>query len=224
MSATWPRRLAAEALGTGLLLAAIVGSGIMGERLAAGNAAIALLANSVATGCALASLIAVLGPISGAHFNPVVTLSLAVRGDFPRALALPYIVVQLASAVAGVAVAHFMFGEPVLAYSVKARAGVHQVASEFVAAFGLMLVVWACIRLRLASAPALVAAWIVAAYWFTASTSFANPAVTLARCLTDSFAGIRPADVLPFVAAQFAGAAMATGLVEWFFGKPARIA
>lgn len=220
MSATRAQRLASEAIGTSLLLAAIVGSGIMGERLAAGNAAIALLANSVATGCALATLIAVLGPVSGAHFNPIVTLSLAARGEFPRGLALPYVAVQLASAVAGVVLAHFMFGEPALAYSTKARAGVHQLASEFVAAFGLMLVVWACIRVRLASAPALIAAWIVAAYWFTASTSFANPAVTLARCLTDTFAGIRPADVLPFVAAQVAGAAAATGAAMWIFGKP----
>jgi glycerol uptake facilitator-like aquaporin len=218
VSATLPRQLAAEALGTGLLLAAIVGSGIMGERLAGGNAAVALLANSLATGCALAVLIAVLAPVSGAHFNPLVTLSLAARGAFPRSLALPYVAVQIVSAVAGVALAHAMFGTSLFAFSVKARSGMAQAVSELVAAFGLVMVVWACARRPRLPAPALVAAYIVAAYWFTASTSFANPAVTLARCLTDSFAGIRPVDVPLFVAAQAAGAVAATALAGWLFG------
>ena len=220
MSAAWPRRLAAEALGTALLLAAVVGSGIMGERLAAGNMAIALLANTAATGCALAVLIAVLAPVSGAHFNPVVTLSLAARGAFPRALVMPYVLAQVASAIAGVALAHFMFGEPVLAIATKPRSGIHQAASEFVATFGLLLVVWACAKRANAAAPALVALWIAAAYWFTASTSFANPAVTIARSLTDTFAGIRPSDAPLFIAAQVLGAAAATGVSAWLFDAP----
>ena len=215
-----PRRLAAEALGTALLLAAIVGSGIMGERLAAGNAAVALLANTAATGCALAVLIAVLAPVSGAHFNPVVTLSLAARGAFPRALVMPYVLVQLASAIAGVVLAHFMFGESLLAFSTKPRAGIHHAASEFVATFGLVLVVWACAKRPVAAAPAVVAAWIAAAYWFTASTSFANPAVTIARSLTDTFAGIRPVDAPLFVVAQVVGAAAATLVAAWLFEPP----
>jgi glycerol uptake facilitator-like aquaporin len=217
VSAGWPRRLAAEALGTALLLAAVVGSGIMGERLAAGNAAIALLANTAATGCALAVLVALLAPVSGAHFNPVVTLSLAARGAFPRALVMPYVLVQLVSAIAGVALAHFMFGEPMLAFSTKPRAGIHQAASEFVATFGLLLVVWACAKRPVAAAPALIAAWIAAAYWFTASTSFANPAVTIARSLTDTFAGIRPLDAPVFIAAQVLGAGAATLVAPWLF-------
>jgi len=210
------RRLAAEALGSGFLLAIVVGSGIMAERLAGGNAALALLANALATGFGLAVLIACLGPVSGAHFNPVVTLSLAARRELAWSEAMPYVAVQVAAAGAGVVAAHLMFDEP-FALSTKVRSGPHQLWSEFVATFGLVLVVWACLRQRLAAAPAWIAAYITAAYWFTASTSFANPAVTLARCLTDSFAGIRPADVSGFVAAQLAGGLAATGVAGWLF-------
>lgn len=220
MTATLGRRLVSEALGTALLLAVVIGSGIMGERLSGGNIAIALLANAIATGCGLAVLIAVLGPISGAHFNPVVTLSMAARKDIPWAQVPPYLVVQFASAIAGVIAAHFMFGEPLIAPSAKVRTGVHQLWSEFVATFGLMLVIWGCARHRLVGAPALIAAYITAAYWFTASTSFANPAVTIARCLSDTFAGIRPNDVLGFITAQVMGAAAGTWLSAWLFQQP----
>ena len=223
MTHTLGRQLAAEALGTGLLLAVIVGSGIMGERLAGGNAAIALLANAIATGCGLAVLIAVLGPISGAHFNPVVSLSMAALDEFPWSRVLPYLGVQVFFALLGVAAAHFMFGEPLLTPSSKMRAGPHQLWSEFVATFGLMLVVWGCVRQRLPATPILVGAYITAAYWFTASTSFANPAVTIARCLTDTFAGIRPDDVPGFIAAQFAGAAVGTWVSNWLF-RESRVA
>jgi glycerol uptake facilitator-like aquaporin len=217
------RRLAAEGLGTAFLLAAIIGSGIMGERLAGGNAAIALLANAVATGCALAVLIAVMGPISGAHFNPVVTLALASQGDFEWPDVLPYVLVQLAAAFAGVAAAHLMFGEPLFSASVKARAGVAQWWSEFVATFGLMMVVWGFLRQRLAGAAVAIAAYITAAYWFTSSTSFANPAVTLARSASNTFAGIDPDHVWAFIGAQLAGAAAATLAMRWLFGQaPAR--
>jgi len=210
------RRLAAEALGTAFLLAIVVGSGIMAERLAGGNVAIALLANALATGFGLAALIACLGPVSGAHFNPVVTISLAARGEFAWKDAAPYIAVQVASAALGVVAAHLMFDEP-FALSTKVRSGPHQLWSEFVATFGLVLVVWACVRQRLAAAPAWIAAYIAAAYWFTASTSFANPAVTIARCLTDTFSGVRPADVPGFVAAQLAGGLAATAVAGWLF-------
>jgi glycerol uptake facilitator-like aquaporin len=211
------RPLAAEALGTSLLLAVVIGSGIMGERLAGGNAALALLANAIATGCGLAVLIAIFAPVSGAHFNPCVTLSMAWRGDFPWRGVIPYVAIQLVSAVAGVLAAHYMFGEPLLNPSVKARAGVHQLWSEFVATFGLMLVIWGCVRQKLAAAPFLIAAYITAAYWFTASTSFANPAVTIARSLSDTFAGIRPGDVPGFIAAELAGAAVGTWVSSWLF-------
>jgi glycerol uptake facilitator-like aquaporin len=211
------RRLVAEALGTGLLLAIVVGSGIMGERLAGGNDAIALLANALATGCGLAVLIAVFAPVSGAHFNPVVTLSLAWKRLLPWSDAAWYVPVQFVAAIAGVVAAHFMFGEPLLSMSAKVRVGVHQVWSEFVATFGLMLVVWACVRGKAAVAPALIGAYITAAYWFTASTSFANPAVTIARCLTNTFAGIRPDDVTGFIGAQLAGAAAGTIVSTWLW-------
>jgi glycerol uptake facilitator-like aquaporin len=211
------RRLAAEGLGTGLLLAVVIGSGIMGERLANANAAIALLANALATGCGLAVLIAVFSRVSGAHFNPCVSLSLAWHGEFPRRDVLPYVIVQVAAALAGVAAAHFMFAEPLFTPSLKTRIGIHQLWSEFIATFGLMLVIWGCVRQRLAATPFLVAAYITAAYWFTASTSFANPTVTLARCLSDTFAGIRPDDVPGFIAAQLAGAAAGTWVSTWLF-------
>jgi glycerol uptake facilitator-like aquaporin len=211
------RRLTAEALGTGLLLAVVVGSGIMGERLSGGNAAIALLANALATGCGLAVLIPVFAPVSGAQFNPIVTLSLAARRRLPWRDAAWYVPIQFGAAIAGVLVAHFMFGEPLLSWSVKVRVGVHQLWSEFVATFGLMLVIWACVRAKAVTAPALIGAYITAAYWFTASTSFANPAVTIARCLTNTFAGIRPDDVIGFIGAQVAGAAAGTALSIWLW-------
>ena len=211
------RQLAAEAIGTALLLAVVIGSGIMGERLAGGNTAIALLANAIATGCGLAVLIAILSRVSGAHFNPCVTLSMAWRGGFPWRHVLPYVFVQLAAALAGVAAAHLMFAEPLFTPSVKVRVGIYQLWSEFVATFGLMVVIWGCVRQRLAATPFLVGAYIAAAYWFTASTSFANPAVTLARCLSNTFAGIRPDDVPGFIAAQFAGAAAGTWVSTGLF-------
>jgi glycerol uptake facilitator-like aquaporin len=206
------RRAAAEALGTALLLAAVVGSGIMGERLAGGNVAIALLANSLATGFALAALIVAFGPRSGAHFNPVVTLALALRGDFEKREVAPYVAAQFAGALAGVAAAHLMFDLPLLQYSAKARSSVGLWFSEAVATLGLVLVVLSCNEKRPWAAPLAVSSYIAAAYWFTASTSFANPAVTLARGFTDSFAGIHLNHVLPFVAAQLVGAGLAVAI------------
>jgi glycerol uptake facilitator-like aquaporin len=198
-----------------LLLAAVVGSGIMGERLAGGNVAIALLANTLATGAALVALILGFGPISGAHFNPVVTLADAVQGRLPARTAAAYVAVQVAGAFAGVLLAHLMFGEPAFSMSTHERSGLAQALSEGVASFGLLAVIAGCARRQPNAVPFAVAAWITAAYWFTASTSFANPAVTLARAATDTFAGIRPADVPAFVAAQLAGAALATGFFRW---------
>jgi glycerol uptake facilitator-like aquaporin len=203
------RRAAAEGLGTALLLAVVVGSGIMGERLAQGNDAIALLANSLATGCALAALIVAFAPRSGAHFNPVVTLALMLRGELAKRDALPYIALQFVGALAGVVAAHLMFDLPVLQYSLKARSSLGLWWSEVVATFGLVLVVLSCDARKPWAAPLAVAGYITAAYWFTASTSFANPAVTLARGFTNSFAGIDLNHVLPFVAAQIAGAGLA---------------
>lgn len=210
-----PRRLAAEAVGTAFLLAAIVGSGIMGERLAGGNIAIALLANTLATGAALVALILTFGPISGAHFNPAVTLADAWQQGLPWREVPGYVGAQLAGAFAGVAAAHLMFGEPLFSASTNIRAGSAQAFSEFVATFGLLAVIWGCSRRRSSAVPFAVAAYITAAYWFTASTSFANPAVTLARSLTNTFAGIRPEDVPVFLVAQLLGAAAATLLFRW---------
>ncbi len=215
MTPSLGRRAAAEAVGTALLLATIVGSGIMGERLAGGNVAMALLANSVATGAGLVALILTFGPISGAHLNPAVTLADASQGGLPWREAPAYLTAQVAGAFAGVAAAHLMFGAPLFAASAHARAGGAQLWSEFVATFGLLATIWGCSRTRASAVPFAVAAYIVAAYWFTASTSFANPAVTLARAATDTFAGIRPADVPGFVAAQLAGALAATALFRW---------
>ena len=216
MGATaYSRRLVAEALGTAFLLAAVVGSGIMAERLAAGNVGLALLANAIATGAALIALILTFGPVSGAHLNPAVTLSAASQRALPWREVPGYIGVQVAGALAGVWMAHLMFGLPVLMVSSHARSGPAQVFSEFVATFGLLAVIWGCSRRRVDSVPFAVAAYITAAYWFTASTSFANPAVTMARALTDTFAGIRPADVPGFMAAQLSGAFAATLLLGW---------
>lgn len=209
------RRLVAESLGTALLLAVVVGSGIMAERLAGGNVAIALLANTIATGAGLVALILTFGPISGAHFNPAVTLADAWQGGLAWREVPAYIGVQILGAFAGVAAAHLMFGEPLFSASQHARAGYAQLWSEFVATFGLLAVIWGCVRSRPGVVPFAVGAYISAAYWFTASTSFANPAVTLARAASDSFAGIRPIDAPGFIVAQLLGAWAATALFRW---------
>jgi len=209
------RRYAAEAIGTAFLLAAVVGSGIMGDRLAGGNAALALLANTVATGAALVTLLLTFGPISGAHLNPAVTIAAAWEHGLPWRDVSGYIAAQVGGALAGAAIADLMFGEPVFAFSRHMRSGPPQWLSEFVATFGLLSVIWGCSRQRSAAVPFAVAAYVTAAYWFTASTSFANPAVTLARSLTDTFAGIRPTDVPGFILAQALGAAAATSVFRW---------
>jgi glycerol uptake facilitator-like aquaporin len=212
---TWARRIASEAVGTGLLLAAVVGSGIMGERLAGGNVAIALLANTLATGAILVAIILAFEPISGAHFNPAVTLADASQSGLPWREVPGYLVAQVVGAFAGVAAADLMFGEPVFSASRHARAGSAQLFSEFVATFGLLCVIWGCARRRSSAVPFAVGAYITAGYWFTSSTSFANPAVTLARSASDTFAGIRPADAPGFIVAQLVGAAAATLLFRW---------
>jgi len=209
------RRVTAEAVGTALLLAAVVGSGIMANRLAAGNEAIALLANTIATGAALVALILTFGPISGAHFNPAVTIADASQGGLAWREVPGYLCAQIGGAVLGVWAAHLMFGEPVFMLSLHQRSGSAQMFSEFVATFGLLAVIWGCARTRAAIVPFVVAAYISAAYWFTASTSFANPAVTLARAASDTFAGIRPADAPGFIVAQLLGAGAATILFRW---------
>jgi glycerol uptake facilitator-like aquaporin len=209
------RRVASEGIGTALLLAAVVGSGIMGERLAGGNVAIALLANAIATGATLVALILTFGPISGGHFNPAVTLAVAAEGGVTWRDVPAYLAAQLAGAIAGVWIAHLMFGEAVLQFSTHLRAGGAQLFSEFVATFGLIAVIWGCSRNRVEAVPMAVGLYITGAYWFTASTSFANPAVTIARALTNSFSGIRPADAPGFILAQALGAAAATALFRW---------
>ncbi|HXL80640.1 MAG TPA: MIP/aquaporin family protein [Pyrinomonadaceae bacterium] len=209
------RRVVAEALGTAFLLAAVVGSGIMAERLAGGNSAIALLANTLATGAALGALILTFGQISGAHLNPAVTLADASQGGISWRHVPAYIGAQIIGAFAGVAAANVMFGLPVFFASHHARSGWRQLFSEFIATFGLLAVIWGCSRLRSNAIAFAVAAYIMAAYWFTASTSFANPAVTLARSASDTFAGVRPADTPGFILAQLLGAAAATTLFRW---------
>lgn len=210
-----PRRLVAEALGSALLLAVVVGSGIMGERLAGGNVAIALLGNTLATGAALVVLIGVFGPISGAHFNPAVTLVAALRRELPWRLALAYPVAQVVGAVLGVWIAHAMFGEPIVQVSTKLRAGGAQALAEVVAIFGLVATILGTVRFKPESTPMAVGLYITAAYWFTASTSFANPAVTIARSLSDTFAGIAPSCAPAFILAQLAGALLAAGVFGW---------
>ena len=205
----------AELIGTALLLACVVGSGIMGERLAGGNVAIALLANSLATGFGLVALIVAFAPRSGAHFNPLVTLAFALRAGFPPRLVLPYLAAQFAGAILGMLAAHLMFDLPLLQVSANARTGVGQWSSDVVATFGLVWVVLSCDQARPWSAPVAVGAYIAAAYWFTASTSFANPAVTLARGFTATFSGIDPSGIPAFVLAQIAGA----GLAAWLSGS-----
>jgi glycerol uptake facilitator-like aquaporin len=219
------RRLAAEALGTAFLLAAVVGSGIMAERLSGGNVAIALLANTLATGTALVVLIAIFGPVSGAHFNPAVTLYFTLRREISPALGGAYLLMQLAGALCGVWAAHLMFAAPVFEISLKLREGPAQAFSEFVATFGLIGTIAGAIRFRPQSVARLVGLYISAAYWFTASTSFANPAVTLARTLSDSFAGIAPHSIPAFIAAQLAGAVAGYVFFGWLFApdNPAQI-
>ena len=212
---TWLRKLLAEGLGSALLLAVVVGSGVMGERLAGGNVAIALLGNTLATGAALIVLIWVFGPISGAHFNPAVTLVAALRRELPWRLALAYPIVQLIGAILGVLLAHAMFGEPLAQISTKARNGAGQALSEIVATFGLVAVILGTTRFRPENTAVAVGLYITAAYWFTASTSFANPAVTAARSLSDTFAGIAPSSAPAFILAQIVGALLAAGVFGW---------
>jgi glycerol uptake facilitator-like aquaporin len=210
------RRLAAEGLGTAFLLMAVVGSGVMAQRLAGGNLALALLANTIATGAALVVLISIFGPVSGAHFNPAVTLFFALRRELPPAMGAAYVTVQVVGAVAGLYAAHAMFAMPLVEVSTKLRDGPAQWLSEFIATFGLLLTIAGCSR-KPDTTPTLVGLYIVAAYWFTASTSFANPAVTVARSLTDSFSGIAPRSAPAFVAAQLFAALAAYGVLGWLF-------
>ncbi|HTD35878.1 MAG TPA: aquaporin [Candidatus Limnocylindrales bacterium] len=218
------RPVAAEFVGTALLLAAIVGSGIMAERLCGGNTGLALLANTIATGGALVALILAFGPVSGAHLNPAVTLADAWQGGIAWRAVPAYVVAQFAGALAGTALADGMFGLPLFFASGHVRAGTGMLVSEFVATFGLLATIWGCVRSRPAATPFAVAAYIVAAYWFTPSTSFANPAVTIARSFTDTFAGIRPQDAGGFILAELAGAAAATALFAWLSRIPAEAA
>ena len=216
------RRLAAEALGTALLLAIVIGSGIMGERLAGGNVAIALLGNTLATGTGLAVLIVMLGPISGAHFNPAVTLAFALRREIGWRLAAAYAGVQIVAAIAGVWLAHAMFAEPIWQVSTKLREGAGQGIAEFVATFGLVGAILGSLKFRPEATAWIVGLYITSAYWFTASTSFANPAVTIARALSDTFAGIAPQSAPQFIVAQLLGAAAATAAFGWLLTETKR--
>jgi glycerol uptake facilitator-like aquaporin len=215
-----PRRLAAEALGTAFLLATVVGSGIMADKLAGGNQAVALLGNTIPTGAILVVLITVFGPISGAHFNPAVTLCFLIRRGIDAPDALAYVAAQLVGATIGTWCAHLMFDLPILMWGGTGRAGIGQWTGEAIATFGLVITILACLRSRPKAVAAAVGLYITAAYWFTSSTSFANPAVTVARALTDSFAGIRPADVPAFLLAQLAGALAASLVAGWLFAEP----
>jgi glycerol uptake facilitator-like aquaporin len=219
-----PRRLVAEGLGTALLVAVVVGSGIMGERLAQGNDAVALLGNTLATGAALVVLILIFGPVSGAHFNPAVSVSLALRGELPWRCAAAYVPCQLAGGICGTLLAHLMFAMPPLLAGTKMRAGGGILLGEFVATFALLATIIGCRRFRPDAIPYAVGLVITAGYWFTSSTSFANPAVTVARALTDSFAGIRPADAPGFILMQLAGALAATVLFAWLLAERRAIA
>jgi glycerol uptake facilitator-like aquaporin len=215
MKTTLSRRVGAELLGTAFLVATVIGSGIMADRLANGNVALALLANTIATGAALVALILAFGQVSGAHFNPVVTLMDALERGLPWTETPYYVVGQIVGGISGAVVAHLMFALPAISFSRHLRSGPSQVFSEFVATFGLISIIWGCSRLRSNAVAFAVGAYITAAYWFTASTSFANPAVTIARCLSDTFAGIRPVDVPWFVIAQFLGGIAATLVFRW---------
>ncbi|HEU4835373.1 MAG TPA: MIP/aquaporin family protein [Pyrinomonadaceae bacterium] len=219
MNQTLARRVVAEAIGTSFLLAAVVGSGIMAERLASGNIALALLANTWATGAALLALILTFGPISGAHFNPIVSLSSLIEKEIDSKLFALYSCTQIAGAVAGVMLANIMFSLPAISFSRHIRGGAEQLLSEFVASFGLVIVIAGCARQRWNAVAFAVAAYISAAYWFTPSTSFANPAVTIARSLSDTFAGIAPGNVPGFVVAQILGGVLATLLFRWLVPK-----
>ena len=216
------RRASAELIGTALLLAAVVGSGIMAQRLSEGNIALALLANTIATGAALVALILTFGSVSGAHFNPAVTLVSANAGELSWKEAIVYIGAQSVGAIAGTIAAHVMFELPVISLSRHARSGPAQMFSEFVATFGLICVIWRVSRTQPKAVPFAVGSYITAAYWFTASTSFANPAVTLARGFTNTFAGIRPTDVPGFIAAQLAGAVVAVLLCRWLVSNASK--
>jgi glycerol uptake facilitator-like aquaporin len=216
MKPSLSRRVAAEFLGTAFLVAAVVGSGIMAERLSGGNVALALLVNTIATGAALVALILAFAPVSGAHFNPVVSFADALEHGLSYGEAAVYSLAQIGGGIAGTLIAHLMFGLSLISLSQHARSGPAQIFSEFVATFGLLCVIWGCARSRSNAATFAVGSYIAAAYWFTASTSFANPAVTIARSLSDTFAGIRPVDVPYFVLAQIAGAGAATLLFRWF--------
>jgi glycerol uptake facilitator-like aquaporin len=215
------RRLAAEAVGSFFLFAAVIGSGIMAEALAGGNVAVALLANTMATGAILFVLIAMLAPVSGAHFNPAVSLVMAARGDLPWKDAAPYVAIQLVGGLLGALAVHLMFNLPIWQYSLKARSGLGQWTGEAVATFGLILTILGTVRNRSQWVPATVALYIMSAYWFTSSTSFANPAITVVRSLTNSFAGIAPHDVPAFVIAQLLGAAAGATVGGWLFRRPA---
>lgn len=216
------RAVIAEALGSFFLFATVVGSGIMAEQLSGGNVAVALLGNTLATGAILFILITMLGPISGAHFNPAVSLVFRLRGEIGTGLSVAYLVVQLAGGIAGVWAAHLMFDLPILQFSEKARTGFGQWSGEFIATFGLLLTILGTIQARKEWVPASVALYITAAYWFTSSTSFANPAITVARSLSNSFAGIAPADVAGFVIAQLAGALAAFVVARYLFADELR--
>jgi glycerol uptake facilitator-like aquaporin len=215
-----PQRLAAEALGTAFLLAAVVGSGIMAQRLAGGNVALALLGNTLPTGAILVVLITIFGPVSGAHLNPAVSLAFALRGELPWRQAGGYLVAQLAGGIVGVWAAHAMFGLPLWQVSTTVRSDVGQWIAEFVATFGLLLTIFGCVARAPGAVAWAVGLYITSAYWFTASTSFANPAVTLARALTDTFAGIAPAGAPAFIAAQLLGALAALPVARWLWPKP----
>ena len=219
MKQTLARRVVAEALGTGFLLAAVVGSGIMAERLAGSNIALALLANTIATGAALLALILTFGPISGAHFNPIVSLASLIERAIDWKAFLVYVCIQTAAAIAGVVLANTMFGLPAISFSRHVRGGTEQLVSEFVASFGLIMVISSCARQRWNAVAFAVAAYISAAYWFTPSTSFANPAVTIARSLSDTFTGIAPNNILGFVVAQILGGVAATLLFQWLIPR-----
>ncbi|WP_066817111.1 aquaporin [Sphingomonas mali] len=214
------RAILAEALGSFLLFATVIGSGIMGERLAGGSVAIALLGNTIATGAILFVLITMFGPVSGAHFNPAVTLVIRLRGEISSRVAIAFVAAQLCGGILGVWVAHLMFDLPILELSTKVRAGPGQLTSEAIATFGLILTILGTVRMRPAAVPASVALYITAAYWFTSSTSFANPAITIARSLSDSFAGIAPACVPGFIVAQLVGAIAALLVGSALFAKP----
>lgn len=215
------RRLTAEAIGSFFLFAGVIGSGIMAENLAGGNVALALLANTIATGAILYVMIEMFGPVSGAHYNPAVTLAFAIRGEFAWRDALPYILAQIFAGALGAFAAHLMFDLDIIQLSTKARGGVGQWAGELVATFGLVMAILSSLHHRPGVVPAVVALYISAAYWFTSSTSFANPAITIVRSLTDTFAGIAPADVPGFIAAQLAGMLLALGCARMLFRKPA---